>query len=117
MALTVKGTLVFGIGSAGLAAPTVTGISAVQNAEASSEATVNVSGRDAGGETIAHVYGDVKHSLHVDGFSTAATLPTVGAALTVAGVSGVVMRANIAAANEDFVKIAVDGEKFAGVTY
>lgn len=117
MALTRKGTLAFGIGASGLAAPTVTGIDAVQSAEASSENTVNASARDAGGETVAHVYGDAKATLRAEGFAAAATLPTLGAALTVAGQSGVVQRASITASNGDFVKISVEGEKFAGVTY
>jgi hypothetical protein len=118
MALSKKGTaLAFGIGAGGMTAPTVTGIDAVQSAEASSELTVNASARDAGGETVAHVYGDEKTTLRAEGFAAAATLPSMGTPLTVAGKSGVVMRSTITASNGDFVKISVEGEKFAGVTY
>lgn len=117
MALTRKGTLAFGIGATGLTAPTVTGIDAVQSAEANSEYTVNASARDAAGETVAHVYGDEKSTIRAEGFTTAAALPTMGAALTVAGKSGTVLRSNIQASNDDFVKVSVEGEKFAGVTY
>lgn len=119
MALTRKGTLAFGIGTAGggLTAPTVTGISAVQSAEVTKEFTVNVPGKDSGGETVAHVYGDAKSSLRVEGLHTAADIPTLGAALTVGGEAGVVMRASVQASNEDFVKLSVEGEKFAGVSY
>ncbi len=117
MALTRKGTLAFGIGALGLTAPTVTGITAVQSAEASDEFTVNASARDTGGETVAHVYGDAKASLRVEGLHSAADLPALGGALTVAGRAGVVTRSSVTASNEDFVKVAVEGEKFAGVTY
>lgn len=117
MALTRKGTLAFGIGASGLAAPTVTGIDAIQSAEASSEFTVNASARDAAGETVAHVYGDEKATLRAEGFANTATLPTLGAAMVVAGKSGVVMGSSITASNGDFVKISVNGEKFTGVSY
>jgi hypothetical protein len=117
MALTKKGTLAFGIGAGGLAAPTVTGIDAVQSAEASDEYTVNASARDTGGETVAHTYGDAKSTLRAEGFGNAATIPALGAALTVAGKTGAVMRSSIQASNQDFVKLSVEGEKFAGVAY
>lgn len=119
MALTRKGSLAFGIGTAtgGLTAPTATGISAVQSAEVSEEYTVNVDGKDTNGETVAHVYGNAKATMRVEGFNTAATLPTLGSPLSVGGKDGVVMRSNIQASNEDFVKLSVEGEKFAGVSY
>ncbi len=119
MALTRKGTLAFGIGAGtgGLTAPTVSGIDAVQSAEASNEYTVNQSARDASGETVAHVYGDAKATLRAEGFCSTATIPTLGAAVTVAGFAGAVQRSNIQASNEDFVKVSVEGEKFNGITY
>ena len=119
MALTRKGSLAFGIGTAGggMTAPTVTGIDAVQSAEVTDEYTVNVQGKDSNGETVAHVYGDAKATMRVEGLHTAATLPTIGAAITVGGKAGVVMRASVQASNEDFVRISVEGEKYAGVSY
>ena len=120
MALTVKGTLKFGIGSAGLAAPTgaaVSDISAITSADVTKEYTVNASARNADGETVAHVYGDAKATLRVEGFHTAAAIPTLGAALTVAGETGTVQKATIGASNQDFVKLSIEGEKFNGVTY
>ena len=119
MALTRKGSLAFGIGTAagGLTPPTVTGIDAVQSAEVTDEYTVNVQGKDSNGETVAHVYGDAKATMRVEGLHTAATLPTIGAAITVGGKAGVVMRASVQASNEDFVRISVEGEKYAGVSY
>jgi hypothetical protein len=119
MALTRKGSLAFGIGSAtgGLTAPTVTGVDAVQSAEVTDEYTVNVQGKDANGETVAHVYGDAKATMRVEGLHTAASLPSLGSGLTVGGKAGVVMRATVQASNEDFVRISVEGEKYNGVNY
>ena len=82
-----------------------------------SEYTVKASARNADGETVAHVYGDAKATLRVEGFHTAAAIPTLGAALTVAGETGTVQKATIGASNQDFVKLSIEGEKFNGVTY
>lgn len=120
MALTRKGTLAFGIGSIGLAAPTGTAaadISAVQSAEVTDEYTVNVDAKNTGGETDTHVYGNAKHTARVEGFHTAATLPSLGSALTVGGKEVAVMRSNIQASNEDFVKLSVEGEGFNEIDY
>ena len=117
MALTRKGTLAFGFGANGLVAPTVTGIDAIQSAEASSEYTVNASARDTAGETVAHVYGDEKSTMRAEGFGSVATLPALGASMTVAGKAGAVMGSSITASNGDFVKLSVNGEKFNAVTY
>lgn len=112
MAITVKGTLVFG-----LADPTVGGIGNPTSVQTSSETTLNVPARDVGGETVARVFGDNKSTIRVEGFDNAAALPALGAAETVNGLSGTVMRATISAANQDFVKMSVDIEGFPGVTY
>lgn len=117
MALTRKGTLAFGIGATGLASPTVTGVDAIQSADASSEFTLNSSARDTAGETVAHVYGDAKHTLRVEGMAAVAAIPELGATITVATKSGKVMRSSITASNQDFVKLSLEGEKFEGVTY
>lgn len=112
MALTKKGTLAFGFGAGGLTAPTVSTISAITSAEATSEASLNVPARNATGETVAHAYGDEKVSLRVEGYHTAATLPTVGAAMTVAGKGGFAQRVSINASNQDFVKLSVEGDGY-----
>lgn len=117
MALSRKGTaLAFGIGGLGLTAPTVTGISAVQSAEATDEFTVNTTARNAGGETVSQVVGDAKATLRVEGLHTAADLPALDSAITVAGRTGFVTRSTVTASNEDFVKISVEGEKYANVS-
>ena len=120
MALTRKGTLAFGIGSVGLAAPTGTaasGISAVQSAEITDEYTVNAQGKDSGGETTTHVYGDTKHTARVEGLHTAASLPSLGDALTVGGKEVVVTRASVQASNEDFVRLSIEGEGYNAIDY
>lgn len=121
MALTRKGTLAFGIGTV-LGGPAISGtaaagISAVQSAEVSDEFTVNVPAKDTGGETVAHAYGDTKHSLRVEGLHTAATLPALGDALTVGGKEGAVMRSSVQASNEDFVKLSIEAEGYNAIDY
>lgn len=121
MALTVKGTaLKFGIGSAGLTAPAGGGAAAISNvtsAEVTTENTVNASARDAGGETVTHVFGDPKHTTRVEGFHTAADLPTLGAVLTVGGKETAIQRATVQASNEDFVKLSMEGEGHMAIDY
>ena len=120
MALTRKGTLAFGMGSVGLATPTggaAAGISAVQSAEITDEFTVNVQGKDTGGEVTTHVYGDTKHTARVEGLHTAATLPSLGDALTVGSKEVVVNRATVQASNEDFVRISIEGEGYNSIDY
>lgn len=118
MALTVKGTaLKFGIGTNGLTAPTVAAISNVTSAEVTKENSLNASARDAGGETVTHVYGDPKATMRVEGFHTAATLPTLGDSITVGGVSGPIQRASVQASNEDFVKLSAEAEALGAINY
>ena len=122
MALTRKGTLAFGIGTAagGLTAPSGTaaaGISAVQSAEVTDEYQVNATGKTSGGEVESHAYGDVKHTARVEGLHTAATLPALGDALTVGGKEVVVTRSSLQASNEDFVKVSIEGEGFNSIDY
>ena len=112
MAITVKGSLVFG-----LTDPTIAGISNPTSVQSTRENSVNTPARDVGGETVCRVYGDPKDSVRVEGYNSAATLPALGTAATVGDLSGVVMRAGIQAANQDFVKVNVDIEGFAGVDY
>lgn len=122
MALTRKGTLAFGVGTAlgGIAAPTGTaaaGISALQSVEISDENTVNADAKTTAGETSTHVYGNAKHTARLEGFHTAADLPALGADLTVGGKEVAVMRASVQASNEDFVKISIEGEGFNAIDY
>lgn len=117
MALTKKGNLAFGIGASGITDPAVSTISAVQSVEVSSEYTTNVSAKGSDGETAGHVYGDVKNSIRVEGFGTAAAVPTLGASVTVLGKTGAVMRSQVQGSNEDFVKMSVEAEGFGTLSY
>lgn len=118
MALSVKGTaLKFGIGTAGLTAPTVTGISNVTSAEVTSENSLNTSARSSDGETVTHVFGDPKATMRVEGFGTAASLPALDSVIAVGGAEGTVQRSTVQASNEDFVKLSAEGEQLGAIDY
>ena len=107
MALTIKGTLPFGIGSSGLP---VSGVSNILSAEQGNEATTNVVAKGTDGSVVAQAVGNLKQSAKVEGYG--GTAPTVGSDLTVNGISVTVMTSRVSASNEDFVKYSADAEGY-----
>lgn len=107
MALTIKGTLPFGIGASGLP---VSGVSNILSAEQGNEATTNVVAKGTDGSVVAQAVGNLKQSAKVEGYG--GTAPTVGSDLTVNGISVTVMSSRVSASNEDFVKYSADAEGY-----
>ena len=91
-----------------------TGLATITNAEVGAELTVNTFAKDENADHVAHLFGDTKHTLKLDGHASALDLPTLGAEVTYAGRDSVVTSATITAANEDFVKASVSGEGYVG---
>lgn len=116
MALTKKSsvTIPHGLGSEVAAAKTATGLATITSAEVGAELTVNTMAKDETGEFVAHLVGDTKHSIKLDGHAAAAELPSLGAQITYAGRQAAVVSASISASNEDFVKASVSAEGFVG---
>jgi hypothetical protein len=116
MALTKKSsaTIPHGIGTEAAAAKTATGLATITSAEVGAELTVNVMAKDENADHVAHLFGDTKHTLKLDGHASALELPTLGAEVTYAGRESVITNATITAANEDFVKASVSGEGYVG---
>lgn len=114
MALTKKSatTIPHGIGSEAAAAITATGLATITGAEVGAELTVNVFAKDDSGEHVAHLFGDTKHTLKLDGHAGALEVPGLGTEVTFAGRESVITQASITAANEDFVKASLSGEGY-----
>jgi len=115
MALTKKSatTIPHGLGTTEVtAAITATGMATITSAEVGAELTVNVFAKDQTGEHVAHLFGDTKHTLKLDGHASALTVPSLGTEVTFAGRESVITKASITAANEDFVKASLSGEGY-----
>jgi hypothetical protein len=116
MALTKKSsaTIPHGLGTEVAAAKTATGLATITSAEVSAELTVNTMAKDETGEFVAHLVGDTKNSIKLDGHTTAIDRPTLGAQVTFGGRQAAVISSTITASNEDFVKASVSAEGFVG---
>ena len=114
MALTRKGAN-YAFGTTGFA---VTGIDSLTSVSAGKEYSVNTTAKNTDGEVAAHLYGSEKQNFTAEGYVTGSVAPVaLGGTATVAGVSGVVTNSSITASNEDFAKVSVQGEAYAGITY
>lgn len=116
MALTKKSsaTIPHGIGSEATAALTATGLATITNAEVSAELTVNTYAKDHTGEHVAHLFGDTKHTIKLDGHAAALAVPGLGEEVVFAGRESIITQSTITAANEDFVKASLSGEGYVG---
>lgn len=107
----------FGIPTGTGAETEADGVTSVTSAELSSSLETNVTAKDETGEVVAHLFGNKKLAMSVEGYSDAAALPATGAVLKVAGQEGRIMSASITASNEDFVRVRAEGEGYAGLDY
>lgn len=90
----------------------MSGLATITGAEVNAELTVNVMAKDETGENVAHLFGDTKHTIKLDGHVDALALPALGAEVTYAGRSGAIVSSTINAVNEDFVKASVSAEGY-----
>jgi hypothetical protein len=101
---------VFGVGSA-----TAAGIVEVTGFSARRENSIQVEGKDSGGDIGAFLYGGEKLTLTVEGYASAISLPAVGGSMSVAGEDGKIMSVEVVGQNEDFVKVRVEGLAFPNI--
>jgi len=103
-----------GLGTEATAAVDSTGLATITSAEVGVELTVNVFAKDQNGEHVAHLFGDSKHTLKIDGYAEALAVPGLGGEVTFAGRKSVITKSSISASNEDFVKASLSGEGYEG---
>ena len=104
----------FGI-APGTAKPT--GLTSITSVDASQEYSTNVTAMGEDGDVAAHLYGNAKNSITMEGYTTATDVPVLGSAVVYAGLHAATMGITLKSSNEDFVKISVKAEGYAAITY
>jgi hypothetical protein len=99
----------------------VDGIDSLTGFEASRQAETDLNARDEDGEVVAQLWGNEKHNLSGEGFTSAASVPAIGTdtvgqgTMTMLGLKGKIMRVTCRGSNEDFVRVSVEGSGYAGL--
>lgn len=102
MALTIKGRgLSFGI-SAVASGDTLT------TAEASESFGVQTTLRDLSGKVVAERFGSPRATIHLEGYGSISSAPSLGSTTGAGGESAVVVSRGVKASNEDFVRYVVE---------
>lgn len=102
MALTIRGrALSFGTG-------TVASGDTLTTVDASESFGVQTVLRDLTGKVVAERFGSPRVNIHVEGYGSMSSAPSLGSTMSAGGESAVVVARGVKASNEDFVRYFAD---------
>lgn len=102
MALTIKGRgLSFGLS-------TVASGDTLTSVEASESFGVQTTLRDLTGKVVAERFGSPRANIHLEGYGSLSSAPSLGSTTAAGGESAVVVSRGVKASNEDFVRYVVE---------
>jgi hypothetical protein len=119
MAITLNpsgGTFKFGVDTASNSA-SAANIIHVISAEATLSYDINALAKDEDGDVVAQALGGQKWDLSLEGYSSSASLPAVGGAMTAGGKTGRITSVTVTASNENFVMVKLTGEAHGALAY
>lgn len=103
------------------AGTSVDGVDSLTSFEATREYETNIAARDEDGEVVAQLFGNEKHTMQGEGYTNAASVPALGTdtpgagTMSILGLTGKINRCTCRGSNEDFVRVQVQAEGYAGL--